>query len=96
MIRRELNLPIHSSTFWTDSTCVLQYVISEDRRFHTFVENRVSTIREGSSPVQWRYVDSQSNPADDCSRGLSADEMLNQQRWSQGPAFLMQEETLLA
>ena len=93
MIRRELNLPIHSSTFWTDSTCVLQYVISEDRRFHTFVENRVSTIREGSSPMQWRYVDSQSNPADECSRGLSADEMLSQQRWSQGPAFLMQEES---
>ena len=93
MIRHELSQPIHSSVFWTDSMCVLQYITSEDRRFHTFVENRVATIREGSSPSQWRHVDSQSNPADDASRGLTAEELLTCTRWQNGPSFLCENET---
>ena len=67
LIRRELTLSIDTSTFWTDSMCVLRYISSEDKRFHTYVENRVSVIREGSSPAQWRYVESKLNSADDAS-----------------------------
>jgi len=41
-------------------------------------------------PGQWRYVDSQSNPADDASRGLSIKELAP--RWLQGPGFLKKSE----
>ena len=92
-IRRELSMHIHESIFWTDSMLVLRYISNENRRFQTFVANRVATIRDGSSASQWRYVDSKSNPADDASRGLSADEMVNKRRWLQGPSFLRQEES---
>ena len=92
MIRNELTLPIDSSTFWTDSMCVLRYISSEDRRFHTYVENRVSVVREGSSPSQWRYIESKSNPADDASRGLCASEMIAKERWLEGPCFLKEDE----
>ncbi|KAJ8019886.1 hypothetical protein HOLleu_41658 [Holothuria leucospilota] len=44
--------------FWTDSMIVLGYIRNEERRFKTFVANRVSKIRENSSPDQWRHVGS--------------------------------------
>ena len=49
-------------------------------------------IHDGSSPTQWRYVDTSSNAADDASRGLSADSLINSDRWLHGPEFLRKEE----
>lgn len=46
MLNRELKLQLQESDFWTDSTSVLKYIKNEDTHFHTFVANRVSTIRE--------------------------------------------------
>jgi len=56
------------------------------------VANRIAQIRDGSTPSQWRYVDSSSNPADHASRGLSADELLNNKEWIRGPDFLWKTE----
>ena len=56
IITREIDLPVHESVLWTDSTCVMNYIRSNDKRFHTFVANRVAIIHDGSSPSQWRYV----------------------------------------
>ena len=80
LIRRELDIEIHRSVFWSDSTVVLQYIRNEDQRFHTFVANRISAILAVSSPSQWRYVNTDVNPADDISRGMSADEFICNQR----------------
>ena len=66
--------------------------MSEDRRFHTFVANRVALIRDGSSPCQWRYNQSKQNPADDASRGLAADALLGSWRWLLGLEFFMKTE----
>ena len=44
MIKQEVTMPIDSSTFWTDSTCVLRYIENRDKRFQTFVANRISAI----------------------------------------------------
>ncbi|XP_038061120.1 uncharacterized protein LOC119731907 [Patiria miniata] len=92
LIQREIRLPITETVYWTDSTSVLQYIQNESRRFHTFVANRVSRIQSGHDPSQWRYVDTASNPADDGSRGLTADTMIKNQRWLNGPDFLLKEE----
>ena len=69
MIARELDEPVNSRHFWTDSTTVLKY-INEKKRFQVFVANRVQTIRDTTNPYQWRYVESKRNPADDASHGL--------------------------
>ena len=90
IIKGERNLPLASSTFWTDNTCVLRYIENEDKRFQTFVANRVAAILDQSLPAQWRHVDTGSNPADDASRGMSADSLLESQRWKYGPDFLKQ------
>lgn len=85
--RKELSLPIDQSFFWTDSTCVLHYIENQDKRFQTFVANRVATIHDASTSSQWHYVNTHFNPADDASRGVSA---VSLQRWIHGPEFLIQ------
>ena len=87
--RRELSLSIDQSFFWTDSTCVLGYIENEDKRFQTFVANRVAAIHKASFPSQWHYVNTELNPADDASRGVQADAL---ERCIQGPEFLLQAE----
>ncbi|XP_042212702.1 uncharacterized protein LOC121859783 [Homarus americanus] len=57
---------------------VLKYIGSAGKRFHTFVANRVSDIREVTDMRQWRYVISEQNPADDAARGS----------WVLGPRFI--------
>ncbi|XP_028394892.1 uncharacterized protein LOC114519037 [Dendronephthya gigantea] len=86
MCRRELSLRINQSFFWTDSTCVLRYIENEDKRFQTFVANRVAAIHNSSSPSQWHYVNTELNPADDASRGVQPDAL---ERWINGPTFLL-------
>ena len=93
IIRREIDLPIHESMFWTDSTCVMNYIRSNDKRFHTFVANRVAIIHDGSSPSQWRYVNTKANPADEASRGLAVDSLIKKNRWIRGPDFLWEQES---
>lgn len=51
MLRSELQIPLQESVFWTDSTSVLKHIKNEDKRFHTFVANRVTTIREATTTL---------------------------------------------
>lgn len=92
MVKAELNIQLEDSVFWTDSTPVLKYLNNEDRRFHTFVANRMSTIRELSEPSQWRHVSTKNNPADNASRGMKVSDFLKGNRWLKGPTFLWREE----
>jgi len=92
MMQTELDIPLARSVFWTDSTIVLQYISNEHKCFHTFVANRVAAIRDSLSPEQWRHVSSQENVADEVLRGLTADELIRNQRWWNGPQFLTKPE----
>lgn len=92
LLRAELTFHLEGSVFWTDSTSVLKYLNNEDRRFHNFVANRVSVIREKSEPSQWRHISSKDNPADEASRGLRVSDFLQNVRWLKGPAFLWKHE----
>ena len=92
MIQDELELEADKTIYWTDRTCVLRYIANEDKRFQTFVANRVTAIREQSLPNQWRYVETAINPADDASRGMTIDAITGNCRWLKGPDFLWQSE----
>lgn len=92
MLKKELQIPLAESIFWTDSTSVLKYINNEDRRFHTFVANRVTIIREATTTLQWRYIRSKENPADDASRGLRVGDFIEHNRWIVGPSFLYKSE----
>ena len=91
-LRAELELPLDQSTFWTDSTAVLKYIKNEDKRFQTFVANRVSTIRDATHVSQWRYINTKDNPADYASRGMKVGDLLNVGSWIEGPKFLFDPE----
>ncbi|KAB5513392.1 hypothetical protein PHYPO_G00249400 [Pangasianodon hypophthalmus] len=69
MLKSVLHLPLKNSLFWTNSQAVLKYIANSSVKFHTFVANRVSVIRENTSSQQCRYIDSKHNPAYDASRG---------------------------
>ena len=87
-LRKEIDISVDESVFWTDSTCVISYIQNNDKRFHTFVANRIAIIHDATSPSQRRYVDSERNPADDASRGLTVDSVISKNRWINGPDFL--------
>ena len=93
VLSKEFELPVDTITFWTDSMTVLRYIGNESKCFHIYVANRTAFIREDSSPSQWRYIDTKSNPADDASRGVTANAFIQNDRWIKGPAFLLGPES---
>ncbi|XP_044185248.1 uncharacterized protein LOC122965286 [Acropora millepora] len=90
-IQKELQYNIDKVYYWTDSKVVLGYINNESRRFHVFVSNRIQEIHDHTNSSQWRYVESNENPAYKASRGMKAQE-LQQYRWILGPAFLWNKE----
>ena len=87
-VRNELEYPEIQEFFWTDSRVVLGYINNEAKRFHVYVANRVQQIRDLTDPNSWFYVDTNSNPADEASRGLTAKQLVEGSRWLTGPKFL--------
>ena len=87
LLRRELDVDLARSQYWTDSTIVLQYIKNTEKRFHTFVANRVAEIQGKTEAKDWHHVRTQENPANDTSRGVPAS-ALSQTRWLRGPEFL--------
>ena len=84
-IRKQLELPILTSQFWSDSQIVIAYICNQSKRFKTFVANRVAQIRQFSEPNQWHYVSGDQNPADVLSRGCTSDKV--PLSWFRGPDF---------
>lgn len=87
-VRNELEYPEFQEFFWTDSRVVLGYIHNEAKRFHVYVANRVQQIRDLTDPNSWFYVETNSNPADEASRGLTARQLVESSRWLTGPEFL--------
>lgn len=92
ILRQELQIPLQQSVFWTDSTTVLSYIGNESARFKTFVANRISLIRDATTSLQWRFVKSAQNPADQATRGLKAKDFVQEEKWFKGPNFLLKPE----
>ena len=65
IIREELGMTIDNVCYWTDSTSVLKCIDNESKRFHTFESNRLTVIRNGSKPSEWKYVNRGDSSADD-------------------------------
>ena len=89
LLKRELDIEFDQSFFWTDSEIVLKYIRNDSRRFHVFVANRVSLIREYSDPKQWSYIETKANPADLVTRGCIGSKLLGD-KWLYGPDKMRQ------
>ena len=92
MLQEELDFADLPTTYWTDSNIVLGYINNEGKRFRTYVANRLNLIHTYSSKDQWRYVNTDDNPADYASRGLSPKCESKVRVWFDGPDFLWMNE----
>ena len=91
MIQREMDESL-DVRYYTDSSTVLRYISNEQKRFQIFVANRVQIIRDFSQPCQWNHIISELNPADEASRGLTVNELIDSAKWIKGPTFLTEDE----
>ena len=80
------------AVFWSDSQNVLWWIHGHSRDFKPFVANRVGEIQTSTNPEQWRYIPNGLNPADILSRGMTAADLENCERWWKGPEFLRKPE----
>ena len=92
LLKKELDMDIDGTTFWTDSQTVLKYIKNKKSRLPVFVANRVAVIQDGSDEEQWKYIPSAMNPADHASRGMKATELTSNKLWLKGPTFLEESE----
>ena len=80
-------LPIHpiiKEYFWTDSKVVPAYLNNDVKRFKVYVANRVQLIHDHSDQVQWNYIESKKNPADDTSCGVLPSNAAKVKHWVNG------------
>ena len=85
-LQRALKTRIDDVFYWTDSTIVLKYISNKNKRFQTYVANRLEFIHSGSEPKQWHHVEGKQNPADYASRGIHVHEDEKANIWF--PVFL--------
>jgi len=70
----------------------LSWIQSQSRNYKPFVSVRIGEIQGNSDPQQWKHIISESNVADDLSRGIKVQELDG--RWKNGPEFLRLPEKL--
>ena len=85
-LRKEL--PLQLTTYlWSDSQCVLGWVKRKGKDLPTFVAHKGAEIRRNED-VQFCYVNTRSNPADQLSRGTTTATLLKSNLWWTGPEWL--------
>ncbi|GFV39418.1 integrase catalytic domain-containing protein [Trichonephila clavipes] len=94
-ISRVLNEKISTTNyFWTDSTIALSWIQGPSNRWKVFVSNRVKEIRSLTHKDSWRHCAGKDNPSDLLTRGISADSLINCEKWWKGPSFLQEGNTV--
>ena len=92
-VLKEIDMEMAKVTYYTDSKVVQGYIRNESKRFYVYVANRVQEIHSTMEPHQWRYVESEPNPADLATRCVHASKLM-QSVWLSGPNFLSSMQTI--
>ena len=80
---------LNISVLYSDSTIALSWIKADPAQLYTFVSNRVTQIQSRLPTTEFIHVPSEENPADLCSRGLLATQLVAQQKFLfQGPSWL--------
>ncbi|KAK2558628.1 hypothetical protein P5673_018821 [Acropora cervicornis] len=91
---QNLGIPKEKWIFWSDSLDVLYWVRGRSRQFKPLVSNRVGEIQTKTDPAQWVYTPTKANPADKLTRGTTADSLIHDHVWWNGPEYLSQSEEM--
>ena len=90
IVVKEMNLGFTCEFhFWTDSTTVVHCIYHKDKRFPTFVANRLAVIEKDNDESVIENVPSKIDPADMASIGIPAKDSAKLQAWLSGPEFLL-------
>ena len=87
-IKSSLTTAIPRTVFWSDSAAVLQSLKNDTKRFTVFWKHRIQKIRKQSKDSEWRYVPTEMNVADLCTKGLMPHQMEKAKSWFDGPKWL--------
>ena len=75
---------------WTDNQCVLHWIMGK-KPLITFFQNQVKEITE-TKDISFRYVETNQNPADLATRGVSAQDLDTCELWWRGPKWLQDRQ----
>ncbi|XP_055605993.1 uncharacterized protein LOC129754138 [Uranotaenia lowii] len=87
-IKNNHDILISRTVLWTDSRTALSWIHSDPRNYRPFVAHRVGEILEHTTPANWRWVPSKSNPADEATKWGKGPYFTNNSCWFIGPDFL--------
>ena len=91
-ILKEHEMKINSCSFLSDSTTVLQWIQSSQRKQQVFVAHRAAEILDISDVSQWKHVSGINNPADIVTKTINIEKLKRRERLT-GPAWLKQPES---
>uniref|UniRef100_A0A1I7V2F0 Integrase catalytic domain-containing protein n=2 Tax=Caenorhabditis tropicalis TaxID=1561998 RepID=A0A1I7V2F0_9PELO len=101
MLVNELHVKLDRVVFFTDNTCVLQWITNDvgNNLALRWAAGRVKKVRDRLTMLEdrklrptIRYVPTDQNPADLTTRGCSTTELKSNELWHFGPAFLRKTE----
>lgn len=73
---------------YSDSTVCLAWITSHPNHWNVFVANRITEIQQLTNTQSWNFVDTNHNPADCASRGVSPAILKQHPLWWHGPDWL--------
>ena len=86
-----LTQPVAARFFWTDNSCVRNWLRSPSSLYKMFVSHRIGEIQASTSPEEWRYVPGAQNSSDLATRSRFGGEEVPSV-WFDGPVFLSYPE----
>ena len=91
-VQKSMTRPIKHRRFWTDSSCVRNWVRSTAAFYKPYVSHRVGEIQTLTESSKWRFIPGRLNISDGATRsGLTPEQPLPE-NWIDGPPFLHQPE----
>lgn len=91
-IRANHSLSVKRVHFWTDSSTVYSWIVSDHRRYKVFVAYRIGEILSKTAPSEWRWVRTKLNIADDLTKWKDGSKIRSGSQWFIGPKFLYEKE----
>ncbi len=88
ILKSHYSLEIDKTVIWCDSKTVLFWLNSEPRRYTQFVALRIGEILDSKINVQWRWIPSEFNVADEATKTKILPDLKPSSRWFVGPEFL--------
>lgn len=91
-VRESMELMTVPYYLWTDNTTALHWINKPVHLLKLFVANRVKAIQRLTDVSRWRHIRTHENPADLISRGIQAEELVDNSLWWHGPQWLCTPE----